>query len=48
MNDKLKLEGLIKLINEFDKINKAHLKADPESEFSKGQALIIELLKQHL
>ena len=45
MKDKLKLESLIRLIEDFDRINK---QLNQDSDFVKGQALVIELLKSHI
>lgn len=44
MNDKQKLESLVRLINSFDKvINGMNI----DSDFVKGQKLVIDLLKAH-
>ena len=45
MNDKLKLESLTRLINDFDRIINA---MNVDSDFVKGQQLVIELLKAHV
>lgn len=45
MNDKLKLESLIRLINDFDKIING---INVDSDFVKGQQLVIQLLKAHI
>ena len=45
VNDKTKLESLERLINSFDKvINGMNI----DSDFVKGQKLVIELLKNHI
>ncbi|CAB5217844.1 hypothetical protein UFOVP207_34 [uncultured Caudovirales phage] len=45
MNDKLKLESLIRVIEDFDKILS---KLDCETDYIEGQKFIIELLKAHI
>jgi hypothetical protein len=45
MNDKLKLESLIRVIEDFDRILSA---IKIESDYIEGQKLIIELLKNHI
>ena len=48
MNDKEKLESLTKLIGSFDESIKLALETQGESEYIKGMAFIISLLKQHV
>ena len=45
VNDKSKLESLVRLINDFDKIING---MNVDSDFVKGQKLVIELLKNHI
>jgi hypothetical protein len=44
VNDKTKLESLVRLINDFDRIING---INIDSDFVKGQQLVIELLKAH-
>jgi len=44
IDDKTKLESLVRLINSFDKVINA---INIDSDFFKGQKLVIELLKAH-
>ena len=48
MNDKEKLESLTRLIGSFDESIKLAIKTQGESDYTKGIALIIELIKDHL
>lgn len=48
MNDKDKLEALIMVIKDFDKINKKHLIVYPNNDYVKGQKAILELLKAYI
>ena len=48
MSDKEKLESLTRLIGSFDESIKAVIKVQGESDYTKGMAFIIELLKQHV
>ena len=45
VDDKSKLESLVRLINDFDRIING---MNIESDFVKGQQLVIELLKSHI
>jgi hypothetical protein len=45
VNDKSKLESLVRLINDFDRIING---INIDSDFVKGQKLVIELLKAHI
>jgi hypothetical protein len=45
VDDKSKLESLVRLINDFDKIING---MNVDSDFVKGQKLVIELLKNHI
>jgi hypothetical protein len=45
VNDKTKLESLVRLINDFDRIING---MNVDSDFVKGQKLVIELLKNHI
>ena len=45
MNDKEKLESLERLINDFDRIING---MNGDSDFVKGQQLVISLLKAHI
>lgn len=48
MNDKEKLESLTKLIGSFDESIKLSIKTQGESDYTRGMAFIIKLLKEHV
>ncbi len=48
MNDTEKLESLTKLIYSFDESIKLAIETQGQTDYTKGMAFIISLLKQHV